>query len=81
MNIQARHAELSAIIAQANIDYHQHDRPTMTDGEFDALKRELVQIENELPELAGPNSPSQKVGAPVVKGCQGPARNLAALPG
>ena len=68
MNIQARHAELSAIIAQANIDYHQHDRPTMTDGEFDALKRELVQIENELPELAGPNSPSQKVGAPVVKG-------------
>lgn len=68
MTIQARHAELSAIIAGANLAYHQKDAPVMTDGEFDALKRELLRIEEDHPELVTPDSPSQKVGAPAAKG-------------
>lgn len=68
MDIQARHAELSAIITQANIDYHQDDAPRMSDGEFDALKRELVEIEALHPDLAGMDSPSQVVGAAPAKG-------------
>lgn len=66
--MQARHAELSASIGQANLDYHGKDAPTMTDGDFDAMKRELLAIEAAHPELATPDSPSQKVGAPVAKG-------------
>jgi DNA ligase (NAD+) len=38
------------------------DAPTISDGEYDALLRELVQLEAEHPELATPDSPTQRVG-------------------
>ncbi|WP_034268209.1 NAD-dependent DNA ligase LigA [Actinospica robiniae] len=58
-----RHAELVAVIDEARFRYHVLDRPTMADGEYDAMMRELVGLEEEHPELRTPDSPSQKVGA------------------
>ncbi len=51
------------------IDRHNHlyyilDSPEISDAEFDALMRELQAIEEEFPELATPESPTQRVGAP-----------------
>ena len=38
---QQRIAELTARIEQARVDYYEHDAPTMADGEYDALEKEL----------------------------------------
>ena len=38
------------------------DAPLVSDGQFDALWRELVELEERHPELATPDSPTQKVG-------------------
>ncbi len=48
--------------------YHQQDNPEITDAEYDILKRELEALEAKFPELAKPDSPTQKVGyAPASK--------------
>jgi DNA ligase (NAD+) len=57
-----RHAELSAEITDHRWRYYVLDAPTVSDGEFDALLRELERIEDEHPELRTPDSPTQQVG-------------------
>jgi DNA ligase (NAD+) len=57
-----RHALLCQEIEDASYRYHVLDRPTMSDGAYDALMRELQQIEDDYPELRTPDSPTQKVG-------------------
>ena len=42
--------------------YHVKDSPTISDGEYDALMRRLVAIEEAHPSLRSPQSPSQQVG-------------------
>jgi DNA ligase (NAD+) len=51
-------------ITRHNYQYHVLDEPVISDAEYDALFRRLVQLENEHPELATPDSPTQKIGAP-----------------
>ena len=47
--------------------YYVHDDPEITDAEFDALMRELRELEAAHPELIVPDSPTQRVGGrPVV---------------
>lgn len=58
-----RAAELHAEIERHNKLYYQQDAPEVTDAEYDALLAELRDIEAEFPELAGEQSPTQKVGA------------------
>jgi DNA ligase (NAD+) len=61
----ARHAaELRAAINEANHRYHVLDQPSIADSEYDALMRELQQLEAEHPDLVTPDSPTQRVGAP-----------------
>ena len=60
-----RHDELCTEINRHNRLYHGQDQPEISDAEFDALFRELLEIETAFPELATPDSPSQKVGAPA----------------
>lgn len=43
--------------------YYQDDAPTITDAEYDALRRRFNEIEARFPELVAKDSPSQKVGA------------------
>jgi DNA ligase (NAD+) len=59
----ARHAELAEAIDRANRLYYQEDAPELADAEYDALFRELVELETAFPELRTPDSPSQRVGA------------------
>ncbi|MBI4912803.1 MAG: NAD-dependent DNA ligase LigA [Acidobacteria bacterium] len=48
-------------------NYYVLDQPTVSDAEYDALERELRGLEAQHPELADPNSPTQRVGAPPVE--------------
>jgi DNA ligase (NAD+) len=62
-----RAAELREQIEFHNVRYHQLDSPLISDAEYDALMRELLDLEREFPELITPDSPTQRVGAPPVK--------------
>jgi len=61
---KARVIELRTLIDKANRDYYVLDQPEITDAEYDALFRELVELETEHPELVTPDSPTQRVGGP-----------------
>ncbi|TMD86990.1 MAG: NAD-dependent DNA ligase LigA, partial [Chloroflexi bacterium] len=61
---RARVLELRALIDEANRQYYVLDRPEITDAEYDALFRELVELETQYPELVTPDSPTQRVGGP-----------------
>ena len=61
--IQARIADLSGELHQHNYRYHVLNQPVITDAEYDRLFRQLQALEAEHPELALPDSPSQRVGA------------------
>jgi DNA ligase (NAD+) len=50
-------------IEEANYRYYVLDDPQLSDAEFDALLRELIELENAHPELRTPDSPTQRVGA------------------
>src|SRR5213592_1643102 len=45
--------------------YHVLDDPEISDAEYDRLFDELKALEDEHPELIAPDSPTQRVGAPV----------------
>ncbi|MEY2430869.1 MAG: ligase [Acidimicrobiaceae bacterium] len=63
--IEERVGDLRAEIDEHNRRYHVDDDPTISDAEYDALVRELRDLETEFPELITPDSPTQRVGAPV----------------
>ncbi len=42
--------------------YYELDKPEIPDAEFDRLMRELKELEAAHPELASPDSPTQRVG-------------------
>jgi DNA ligase (NAD+) len=50
-------------IAANDIRYFQDDAPSLSDGDYDALKRRNGEIEARFPHLVRENSPSLKVGA------------------
>lgn len=43
--------------------YHTRGVPRVTDAEYDALKRQLINLEQQNPHLVTPDSPTQRVGA------------------
>ena len=59
--------ELSEILEEHNYNYYVLSNPSISDFEFDKLLEELIQLENENPELISPNSPSQRVGGQITK--------------
>ncbi|NKB49431.1 MAG: NAD-dependent DNA ligase LigA [Alphaproteobacteria bacterium] len=62
------HARLAAEIAEHNRLYYQEDAPGVSDAEYDAQLRRLQDIEAKFPDLITPDSPTQKVGAPLSSG-------------
>ena len=60
---KARHAALSAEIAEADRLYHGEATPEISDAEYDRLRRELEAIEARFPDLAGTGAASASVGA------------------
>ena len=58
-----RIAALRERIEDANYRYHVLDDADIPDADYDALVRELIDIETAHPELVTPDSPTQRVGA------------------
>lgn len=61
-DIQRRIAQLSDEVRDHQFKYYVLDRPTITDGEFDALLKELQKLEASHPEFKLPDSPTNEVG-------------------
>src|ERR1700691_4904656 len=55
--------KLAREIAEHDRRYHAEDAPTITDAEYDALRRRNAEIEARFPLLVRPDSPSHRVGA------------------
>ena len=58
-----RMRELEQYLEQCNYQYYVENNPTISDFEFDALLRELQDLEAQYPEEADPNSPTRRVGS------------------
>ena len=50
-----------------NSNYYTHDNPTITDSEYDRKVQELIKLESKHPSLITPDSPTQKVGGPILE--------------
>ena len=74
-----RHADLAEQVAEHNHRYHVLDSPVISDAEYDALVRELRQLEDEYPELRTPDSPTQQVGGETIAAGFAPVRHLERL--
>jgi DNA ligase (NAD+) len=48
--------------------YYVHNDPEITDDAFDALVKELEELERQHPDLVTPDSPTQRVGGRPVEG-------------
>lgn len=61
-------ARLRDEINRHNHNYYVLNNPTISDMEFDFMLKELEALEAEHPELADPDSPTQRVGSDLTKG-------------
>ncbi|NSL53024.1 NAD-dependent DNA ligase LigA [Calidifontibacillus erzurumensis] len=61
-DVKIRMEELRKLLNQYNYEYYVLDRPTVPDSEYDKLMQELIELEKEHPELATPDSPTQRIG-------------------
>lgn len=66
-----RHAELVEQINAADRDYYVSDAPTLSDAQYDALRRELEALEREYASLRSEVSPTQRVGPRELSGALG----------
>jgi len=60
--------ELRDVINKHNYNYYVLDAPEISDFEYDALMRELKELEVKNPRLITPDSPTQRVGGIALKG-------------
>ena len=65
--VQRRMDELAGELDRLNYEYYMNDRSLVSDEEFDAMMRELQDLERQYPELASPLSPTKRVGGEVNK--------------
>ncbi len=63
----ARHRQLTEEIFDHDYRYYVLADPVISDREYDALMTDLLELENQYPELAGSESPSQRVGGTITK--------------
>lgn len=65
MNDIERILQLRAELHQHNHKYYVLNQPTISDQDFDFLMKELEALERAHPEMADPNSPTQRVGSDI----------------
>ncbi len=63
VDVERRLEELRRELRRHEHLYHVLDSPEITDAQYDALFRDLLDLEEAHPELVTPDSPSQRVGA------------------
>lgn len=73
---QERIAQLREELHEHNRRYYAEDRPLISDQAFDALLRELEDLERAHPECMDPNSPTQRIGGTVTKKFQSVAHRV-----
>jgi len=66
-DVGKRIAALRRLIRYHAYLYHVLDSPEISDAEYDALMRQLEELERAHPELITPDSPTQRIGAPLVE--------------
>ncbi len=64
---KARHTELADEIHRHDHAYYVLALPTISDQKYDRLYHELLNLENQFPELVAPDSPSQRIGGEPLK--------------
>lgn len=64
-NEQQRIAQLRKELHEHNYRYYVLNQPIIDDQQFDLLMRELQDLEARHPEMADPNSPTQRVGSDI----------------
>ena len=57
--------KLSGLIKKHNFNYHNLDKPKISDGEFDKLIRENNKLENDYPHLVLKDSPNNIIGSSI----------------
>lgn len=62
---QERIAHLSHTLEEHNHNYYVLNSPTISDRDFDMLMQELQQLEEQYPQYALPDSPTQRVGSDI----------------
>ena len=60
---RSEHARLAAEIRTHDRRYYEEAAPTVPDADYDELRRQLVALEAQFPELVTPESPTQRIGA------------------
>src|SRR3954463_16439956 len=68
MTAAERIADLRRQIRYHEERYYVHNEPELADAEFDALMKQLEQLERENPDLVTADSPTQRVGGRVAFG-------------
>lgn len=69
-NIADKLKELRTSLNYHNHKYYVEDKPEINDFEYDALYKELEEIEQLMPELITENSPTQRIGGKLLEGFQ-----------
>jgi DNA ligase, NAD-dependent len=67
-NIEQKIIKLREKINHHNYRYYIEDKPEISDFEYDAMYRELEELEAARPELITPESPTQRVGGQPLEG-------------
>ena len=65
MNIEEAKIKIQELTRELNYHndrYYNHDDPVISDYEYDAMLRDLENLEAEFPSLIAPDSPTQRVG-------------------
>ncbi|MED4829975.1 NAD-dependent DNA ligase LigA [Bacillus atrophaeus] len=65
-----RAEDLRSTINQYSYEYYTLDEPSVPDSEYDKLMQELLDLEEEHPDLRTPDSPTQRVGGAVIDAFQ-----------
>ena len=74
-----RIAFLCAELERHNRLYYENDSPEISDAEYDALFRELQQLEEQFPELVLPETPTARVGGRALEKFQQVTHRLAMI--
>ena len=77
--VKERLGVLRSAVREHQRRYFVEDRPSVSDSEYDALYRELQDLEEAHPRLVTPDSPTQRVGAKPAEGFESVAHQVPML--